>query len=115
MVQAFFASEDSDTISGRIARRQRLKNTFGNLTILTLPLNSSVSNKDFITKRDAITKHSLLVLNREISREKEWGERQIEKRGEVLFSIAQHLWAYPDSTFNTENAGQVVLNALQAE
>ncbi len=96
MLQAFLASEESDSLLGHIARRERLKHTFGNLTLLTQPLNSSVKNKDFFTKRSALLEHSLLILNREITREEEWGEEQIERRGKELFPLAQQLWPYPD-------------------
>ena len=79
--QAIFATEENDTRVGQIVRRVRLLNTFGNLTILTKPLNSSVSNGPFGVKRRALDDHSLLVVNREISKEEEWGEDQIEARG----------------------------------
>ena len=93
--QAIFATEENDTRVGQIVRRVRLLNTFGNLTILTKPLNSSVSNGPFGVKRRALDDHSLLVVNREISKEEEWGEDQIEARGRKLFEVARDLWPYP--------------------
>ena len=94
-LQAQYAPETDDTIVGRLVRRERLKHTFGNLTLLTQPLNSSVSNEAFDIKRDALAKHSLLVLNREIAQMEEWGEQQIEERGEMLFLMARRVWPYP--------------------
>lgn len=95
-LQALFAPEDNNTVVGRVVRRERMKDTFGNLTLLTQPLNSSVSNEAFEIKRDALAKHSLLVLNREITQRKEWSERQIEERGAELFLLARRIWPYPE-------------------
>ena len=96
--QAMFATEENGTRMGQIVRRQRLLNTFGNLTILTRPLNSSVSNAPFSIKRGALNDHSLLVMNREITKELDWGEDQIEVRGRKLFEVARDLWAYPETS-----------------
>lgn len=93
--QAIFSREEDDTRVGQIVRRRRLLNTFGNLTILTKPLNSSVSNGPFRVKRNALKDQSLLVMNREISKEEEWGEDQIDARGQKLFEVARDLWPYP--------------------
>ena len=93
--QAVFATEENDTRVGQIVRRRRLLNTFGNLTILTKPLNSSVSNGPFGAKREALNDHSLLVMNREITKEEEWDEDQITERGEKLLEVAIGLWPYP--------------------
>ena len=92
---AIYATEDDSTVVRAIARRERLKHTFGNLTLLTQPLNSKVRNEGFVCKRRALVEHSLLVLNREISKRDQWGDSQIEERGEELFPLARHIWAYP--------------------
>lgn len=93
--QAMFASEENDTRIGQIVRRRRLLNTFGNLTVLTKPLNSSVSNGPYEAKRAALADHSLLVMNREITKEENWGEIQIEERGRTLFEVVRSKWPYP--------------------
>lgn len=93
--QAIFATEEDDSRIGQIVRRNRLLNTFGNLTILTKPLNASVSNGPYDHKRKALNDHSLLVLNREVINSEEWGEDHIEARGEKLFEVARDLWPYP--------------------
>ena len=93
--QAMYSFEEDDTRVGQIVRRNRLLNTFGNLTVLTKPLNSSVSNGPYQAKREALADHSLLVLNREITKDQEWGEDQIEARGNKLFEIALNIWPYP--------------------
>lgn len=96
--QALFSPESVENIAGLIVRRERLKNTFGNLTLLTQPLNSSVSNEAFEIKRDALAKHSLLVLNREITQNNKWDEQNIEERGEELFLLARQIWPYPNGS-----------------
>lgn len=90
----YYRAEDDSTI-GHIVRRNRLKHTIGNLTLLTQPLNSSISNGPFEAKREALLEHSLLVLNREIAKNEVWDEQHIEERSEELFSIAQQVWPYP--------------------
>ena len=96
-IQAIYTTEGNDTRVGQIARRNRMLNTFGNLTILTKQLNSSVSNGPFSVKREALSEHSLLVLNREITKEVDWGEDQIDARGRKLFEVAKYLWSYPET------------------
>ena len=96
MKQAISATEENETRIGQIVCRNRLLNTFGNLTLLTKPLNSSVSNGPYFDKRKALEDHSLLVLNREIAQQESWGENQIEERGKKLFEVARNLWSYPE-------------------
>ena len=96
--EAYFTTEENDTRVGQIVRRKRLLDTFGNLTVLTKPLNSSVSNGPFSVKREALNDHSLLVMNREIAREENWCEDQIDVRGRKLFEVARDLWPYPQTS-----------------
>ena len=56
---------------------------------------TAVLNGPYKTKRAALSDHSLLVLNREITKDEEWGEDQIEARGRKLFEVAKVLWPYP--------------------
>ncbi|MGR6429646.1 HNH endonuclease family protein [Rhizobium sp. PAMB 3174] len=101
--QALYSSEEANTRIGSVVRRNRLMNTFGNLTILTQPLNSSVQNGPYSSKRDALLEHSLLVLNKEVTKQEAWGEDQIEERGKQLFEVAKAIWAYP--LISTSNIG----------
>ena len=61
-------------------RRDHLKHTLGNLTLLTRKLNPSVSNSGWSTKRPEITKQSKLNLNREFQDCPEWDEQHILDR-----------------------------------
>jgi hypothetical protein len=79
-------------------KRDRAKHTFGNLTLLTQPLNSSVSNSAFEIKKTEIVKNSALALNRYFHDKKNWDETQITARGEALFAHAVGKWPYPHST-----------------
>lgn len=93
--QAQYSSEEDDTPFGRIVRRNRLKDSIGNLTLLTQPLNSSVSNGPFEGKRKALRDHSLLVLNQEITQEDIWDEDAIVSRSKELFKMAALIWPLP--------------------
>jgi uncharacterized protein with ParB-like and HNH nuclease domain len=73
-------------------RRDQLKHTLGNLTLLTKKLNPSVSNSAWTTKRPEITKQSKLNLNREFHTISEWTEKQIEERGKRFADILLTLW-----------------------
>lgn len=103
---ALFNSVEDDTPVGRIVRRDRLIESFGNLTLLTQPLNASVSNgpyKDWINdkgepvrgKRTALQDQSLLVMNREVTTHGSWDEDAILARGRSLFVLAKAIWRQP--------------------
>ncbi len=103
--KGFIDTKEGDALRWeQINRRQQLLNTFGNLTILTRPLNSSVQNGSFSVKREAFD-HSLLVMNREITKYETWGEDQIVERGQELFAVAKDLWPYPETEFLKASRG----------
>ncbi len=80
------------------SRRLTLLHSLGNLTLLTQPLNSEVSNGPFNLKRPEITKQSLLVLNsyyQGFSDDDVWNEKTILSRGFHLADQAVKVWAYP--------------------
>jgi uncharacterized protein with ParB-like and HNH nuclease domain len=74
----------------RNATRDNLINTFGNLTLLTQPLNNSVSNGPFKMKRRAIAEQSVLRLNVFFQRPRdneEWMEVDIVERGKTYSKL----------------------------
>jgi hypothetical protein len=73
-------------------RRDQLKHTLGNLTLLTNKLNPSVSNSAWTSKRPEITKQSKLNLNREFYNVSDWGEKEIEERGNRFADILLKIW-----------------------
>ena len=81
------------------SRRRTSLHTLGNLTMLTQPLNSEVSNGPFSLKRPEITKQSLLVLNsyfQGFSDNDCWNEDTIVERGKHLANLALEVWGYPE-------------------
>lgn len=80
------------------SRRRTILHSLGNLTMLTQPLNSEVSNGPFNLKRPEITKQSLLILNSYFQRFSDndvWNEKTIFSRGIHLADQAAKVWAYP--------------------
>lgn len=86
------------------AARERVMHTFGNLTLLTQKLNTSVSNGAWERvdeegvdkgKRDEILWHSNLGINSMLLHTKKWDEDAIRSRSEVLFTAARKLWPRP--------------------
>jgi hypothetical protein len=80
-------------------RRENLIHTFGNLTLLTKELNSSVKNAKFSIKRPAIAEQSALRMNVYFQKLKDpnlWNEDLILLRGKELFEVARKIWVYPD-------------------
>ena len=78
--------------------RRSILHCLGNLTMLTQPLNSEVSNGPFNLKRPEITKQSLLVLNSYFQRFSDndvWNEKTIFERGLYLADQAVKVWPYP--------------------
>jgi hypothetical protein len=70
--------------------------TFGNLTILTQSLNSTVRNSNWATKKPEIMKSSLLSLNQMLHEYETWSEESIIKRGKELLGIAKTIWPGPN-------------------
>lgn len=89
--------------------RNAVIHTFGNLTLVTQPLNSTVGCGPFedtvdasgelkAGKRSTISGQSLLTLNAYFQSNdlSPWNDQRIEDRGETLFKAALKLWARPD-------------------
>jgi hypothetical protein len=95
LFEMFDKSRGADDVEAT-EKRNRAKHTFGNLTLLTQPLNSSVSNSAFEIKRPEILKNSALALNRYFHDQQNWDEARVTVRGEALFTHGK--WPYPHST-----------------
>ena len=76
-------------------RRNALLHTIGNLTIVSKPLNSALSNGPWEKKRPELLKHSLLPINQDLHAAVEWGEEEVVQRGLRLFEMACQLWPGP--------------------
>lgn len=86
-----------DPVADATRRRNDLLQTFGNLTILTQELNSTVSNAAWPVKKPALLTLSLLPINQELHRYAEWNEETIQARGKTLLAEALKLWPGPAS------------------
>lgn len=76
-------------------KRNALLQTFGNLTILTQALNSSVSNSAWKDKKPALLQSSLLPINQQLHTAQTWDETSIEQRADELFTRAKRIWPRP--------------------
>lgn len=90
--------DDEEIQQNVLLTREILKHTFGNLTLVTTPMNSKLSNGPFAAKEDALTNESTLMLNRYFSRHDitTWDEARIRERGERLFNRARTIWSRPN-------------------
>jgi len=69
-----------------------LLNRIGNLTLLSMPGNSSSSNKPFKNKKELYVRDGLKI-NSFILTCQKWGYEEIGKRQEILSDIAAKVWA----------------------
>ena len=82
--------------------RDHLLQSIGNLTLVVGPLNSSMSNSPFSVRREALSEHSGLTLNREIcDRHDNWDVNEIRNRSEELILYFCEIW--PSLDWFTEN------------
>lgn len=72
--------------------RDRLLHTFGNLTLLTQPLNSKNSNAGYAHKRRLIKKESALRLNAYFQDVEQWDEAAIQIRASDMLDTARSIW-----------------------
>jgi hypothetical protein len=74
--------------------RRDLMHTVGNLTLLTTPLNSTISNGPIDAKAAQIAEESDLRINAWMRREPpaKWDENDIRERGHKLFEVAKTVW-----------------------
>ena len=77
-------------------RREDLHH-FGNLTLVTGSLNSSLSNRSFYEKKSGLFQNSLLVLNREICEYDTWDCPQIQQRTQDLCAYFRSIWPSAES------------------
>ena len=78
--------------------RDRLIHTIGNLTLVTGPLNTALSNNPWPEKRAEIEEYSNLPINRDLVKKAGdvWDEQTIIDRGQRLAEIAISVWPGPD-------------------
>ncbi|TSA58105.1 MAG: DUF262 domain-containing protein, partial [Methylophilaceae bacterium] len=71
--------------------------TIGNLTLLTTKLNSSVSNGPWTSKSDELTKHDVLLINKQVQElgAYGWSENLIKSRTAALIEKIIAIWPVP--------------------
>lgn len=77
--------------------RDRIIHTLGNLTLVTRPLNSTMSNAPWIGKKEELKDHSTLFLNKDLVNDTErviWDEIAIEDRAHELYLAATKVWPH---------------------
>jgi hypothetical protein len=104
-------------------RRQDALHRFGNLTILTAPLNASVSNKPFsdVTNEDnqfmlgkrSTLGQSALTINQYFHQSAvvDWDDAAIHRRNQYLFKAANMVWGRP-SNLTQNKFNKLVCDAL---
>jgi len=75
--------------------REQVLHDFGNLTLMTQSLNSTISNSPAATKLPAIAANSTLLLNAYFQRRSSWTEDDIQQRSAALFEYAKQIWPGP--------------------
>jgi hypothetical protein len=75
--------------------RRMAVDRIGNLTLITAPLNGSVSNGPWATKREGLREHSQLVLNSLVVNRDDWDEDAITSRARDLAHVACRVWSRP--------------------
>ena len=88
--------EDAD-IDAAIYRRNSLVHSIGNLTLTTQRLNSSMSNDSWMSKRDELQEHSVLLLNNELLTQPSWDEDVIVSRSQRMAALVSERWPGPAS------------------
>lgn len=93
-IEIFGSEEDDPRAIATKARNIKIQ-TLGNLTLLTQPLNSSVSNSEWNEKKPKLLEASVLPINQQLYSYSKWDESQIQKRGKELFEKAKLIWPEP--------------------
>ncbi len=83
------------------SERDKLKQSIGNLTIITGKHNASLSNHPFEKKRQSLFDSSNLMLNKELHKTAIWDVSQIREREDKLYAKFCTLW--PDDNWFVEN------------
>lgn len=98
-----------------VAQREGRINMLGNLTLITPPLNGSISNKKWEVKKDELEENSQMMLNKDFRKVALWDEAAIDARGAKLteeiivrWPGPQHYipegWKVPDAELEPQNA-----------
>ena len=96
--EELFDAAPNDPRAAVTRARERTIHTFGNLTLLTQALNSSVSNGEWAVKKPALRGASLLPINLQLHGYSSWDEEAITRRGQELLERAVRIWPGPPTS-----------------
>lgn len=85
-----------------VARREHLKHTLGNLTVLDGKLNIQLQNHDWTVKREDIRHATQLRMNFDLVAKVAWTEVDIEQRSAEISKMLVSIWPGPTSFFGAE-------------
>ena len=88
--------ENVDDDDERGANRDRIVHTIGNLTLVNGRLNSTLSNAPWDRKRETLSDHSVLFLNKRLVNKgpEVWDEGAIKERAKWLHKRAVKIWPH---------------------
>ncbi len=75
---------------------EEVVNRIGNLTLVDSKDNSSMSNRNFESKKQVLNKSRHIKMNEDILNKKNWNEDEILKRSEALSKEFIKIFPYPD-------------------
>jgi len=87
---------EGEALEQATAERAARMNRLGNLTVVTQPLNSALSNSPWEAKRLELNKHGVLLLNARLTDRQTWDEQAVDDRGEWLAARLAEIWPGPD-------------------
>ena len=93
--EMIFSDDDENDVKEASQVRHNAVQTIGNLTLITQPLNSFVSNSAWADKKPALMKSSLLPINAALQAVDIWDEDAIKQRSADLFNRGAKLWPGP--------------------
>ncbi len=85
-----------DATAALVDARSEAVDTLGNLTLITGPRNSSLSNAGWTRKREELS-NSLLALNRMVAKAENWDEKSIKARAAKIGDVIVARWPAPAS------------------
>jgi hypothetical protein len=82
-----------------VQSRFYFRESLGNLTLVVQPLNSSLSNGPFVTKKAKLAEESQLRMNRYFANfpKDHWMEADIAERSVALAALASRIWPRPSA------------------
>lgn len=110
VVADLLARLSDDSLNADAILRDRAVHGFGNLTLLTQALNSSVSNGAWSGKRSEILKHSALAISRGLMDAETWDEDSISKRSKSLLATALTVWRRPRALGDFQTAPAIAFS-----